>query len=499
MEIKYIFNLGELFEKVQLKPVFPDSKTFVDCTPKTDLNSIRERYNAEKNSIDFDLTAFVHEHFILPKNYATNYKSNKQLPVSAHIESLWDVLTRKPEESHNSLIPLPHSYVVPGGRFREIYYWDSYFTMLGLQISNRVDLLENMVDNFSDLIRRFGYIPNGNRTYYLDRSQPPFFACMVHLLSEEKGENTLVKYLPSLQNEYDFWMKGSDELTKGNNCNRRVVIMPDGNILNRYCDGNEFPRPEAYKEEIKWTKNVADKKTMYLNLRGACESGWDFSSRWYKHENDFSSIHTTDIIPVDLNCLLHFLEQTISKGYDLSGDSSGSVKFKTLAAKRAEAINKYCWNEQKRFYFDYDRREDKQKDWLTLAAAFPLYFHLASREQAQRVTEILKEKFVCNGGLLTTLETTNQQWDAPNGWAPLQWIAIKGLANYGFTDLAKDISTKWMHINEKVYEDTGKMMEKYNVVDTNLKAGGGEYPAQDGFGWTNGVFLALKKWMKEIG
>jgi len=495
METEYIFTLGELFEKVQLKPVFPDSKTFVDCTPKTDLSSIRDHYNAEKDSKDFDLTAFVHEHFILPKNYATDYKSNKQLPVSEHIENLWEVLTREPQESHNSLIPLPHSYVVPGGRFREIYYWDSYFTMLGLQVSKRVDLIENMVDNFSDLIRRFGYIPNGNRTYYLSRSQPPFFACMVSLLAEEKGEDTIVKYLPSLQKEYDFWMTGSDALTVDDNYNRRVVLMPDGHIMNRYCDGNEFPRPEAYKEEVKWTKDVADKKTMYLNLRGACESGWDFSSRWYKHENDFSSIHTTDIIPVDLNCLLLYLEQTVAKGYELSGDSSSSEKFKSLANKRAEAIQKYCWNEEKGFYFDHDWRDNKQKEWLTVAAAFPLYFGVSTEKQADSVASILKGKFLGNGGLLTTLETTNQQWDAPNGWAPLQWIAIIGLAKYGQVDLAKEIAGRWMHINEKVYENTGKMMEKYNVVDTNLKAGGGEYPAQDGFGWTNGVYLALEKWM----
>jgi alpha,alpha-trehalase len=318
---------------------------------------------------------------------------------------------------------------------------------------------------------------------------------MVSLLAEEKGGDTIVKYLPSLQKEYDFWMTGSDALTADHNYNRRVVLMPDGDIMNRYCDGNEFPRPEAYKEEVKWTKDVADKKSMYLNLRGACESGWDFSSRWYKHENDFSSIHTTDIIPVDLNCLLLYLEQTVANGYELAGDSSSSEKFKSLANKRAEAIQKYCWNEEKGFYFDYDWRDNKQKDWLTVAAAFPLYFGVAAEKQADSVASILKEKFLGNGGLLTTLETTNQQWDAPNGWAPLQWIAIMGLAKYGHTDLAKEIATRWMHINEKVYENTGKMMEKYNVVDTNLKAGGGEYPAQDGFGWTNGVYLALEKWM----
>jgi len=102
---------------------------------------------------------------------------------------------------------------------------------------------------------------------------------------------------------------------------------------------------------------------------------------------------------------------------------------------------------------------------------------------------------LCAGGLISTLETTNQQWDAPNGWAPLQWISIQGLAKYGFTDLAKEITKRWMDINRRVYDATGKLMEKYNVVSTEIKAGGGEYPTQDGFGWTNGVYLALDKWL----
>ena len=134
-----------------------------------------------------------------------------------------------------------------------------------------------------------------------------------------------------------------------------------------------------------------------------------------------------------------------------------------------------------------------QKKSLTLAAAFPLFFEIASGSQAERVAKILKQHFLQPGGLISTTETTGQQWDAPNGWAPLQWIAIIGLRNYKQDELAKEIARRWMNINEKVYHDTGKMMEKYNVVETDLKAGGGEYPSQDGFGWTNGVYLALEK------
>jgi alpha,alpha-trehalase len=411
---------------------------------------------------------------------------------------LWDVLKRNPEVTSDSLISLPHPYIVPGGRFREIYYWDSYFTMLGLQVSGRIEMIQNMVDNFSYLIDTIGYIPNGNRTYYLGRSQPPFFACMVNLLIEEKSKNILINYLPQLEKEYNFWMKGIDELNDSNLSVNRVALLPDGSILNHYWDENDTPRPESFKEDVELAHEAKDKKNMYRHLRAAAESGWDFSSRWFKNSNDFSTIHTTEIMPVDLNCLLLNLEKSIAEAYQLKSDTLSSNKFKTLANKRKQAIEKYCWNEEKGFYFDYDYVQNQQKISLTLAGVFPLFFEIASQEQANAIGAILQEKFVSFGGVITTTETTNQQWDSPNGWAPLQWIVIQGLTKYGQTDLAKDIAKRWMNLNEKVYANTGKMMEKYNVVDTGLEAGGGEYPAQDGFGWTNGVYLALYKWMKNI-
>ena len=491
MEIKNIFSLGELFEQVQLQKIFPDSKTFVDCTPKKDLSFIRDRYEAEKRDENFNLSSFVHEYFNEPSEVSTGYKSNKDSSVKGHIEMLWDVLTRQPVKTNDSLVFIPHSYIVPGGRFREIFYWDSFFTMLGLQVSNRVDMIQNMIDNFSYLIDTIGYIPNGNRSYFIGRSQPPFFACMVQLLAEEKGKNILINYLPQLEKEYHFWMKGSDVLDDDNTSVNRVALLPDGSILNHYWDENNFPRPEAYKEEIELTKSSRDKEITYRHLRAACESGWDFSSRWFKDGKDFSTIHAADIIPVDLNCLLLNLEKTIAEAYDLLGNKKYVEKFITLAAKRKDAIDKYCWNEEKGFYFDYDQITFSQKNSLTLAAVFPLYFGVASQAQADKVSDKIERHFLQPGGLITTTETTKQQWDAPNGWAPLQWIAIIGLKNYQHHELAKEIAKRWMNINEKVYHNTGKMMEKYNVMATDLLAGGGEYKTQDGFGWTNGVYLAL--------
>ncbi|MEO8720498.1 MAG: alpha,alpha-trehalase TreA [Ginsengibacter sp.] len=497
MEIKNIFSLGELFEKIQTGEIFPDSKTFVDCTPNSDFSSIHDCYINEKDKEGFSLTDFVNKHFILPTTFSENYVPLKNRTIIQHIEGLWDVLTRETKESNNSLIPLPHSYVVPGGRFREMFYWDSYFTMLGLIISRRIDLIQNMVDNFAYLIDQYGYIPNGNRTYFLGRSQPPFFALMIQLLSEEKGDNVLLKYLPQLEKEYSFWMKGIDQVSTNIPSVFRVALMPDKNILNHYWDESDAPRPEAYRQELALAKDTEEKNKLYRNLRAAAESGWDFSSRWFKNKLEFSSIHTTEIIPVDLNCLLLNLEQTISKAYLLADNKDLSKTFEIHAAKRSAAINTYCWNEENKFYFDYDYVENKNTDSLNLAAVFPLFFKIASDKQAADVAKKLKEKFLSAGGLVTTTETTDQQWDAPNGWAPLQWMSVKSLANYEFLDLAAEIASRWMELNKKVYESTGKMMEKYNVVDANLIAGGGEYPAQDGFGWTNGVYLALSKWMSQ--
>jgi alpha,alpha-trehalase len=493
MDTDHIFSLGELFEQVQMKNIFSDGKTFVDCTPSDNLSSIRNRYESEKNKPGFDLSDFIHENFTLPMQVSTVYKSDTERPIKEHLEMLWDVLGRQPKESHDSLINLPHPYLVPGGRFREIYYWDSYFTMLGLQVSGRVDMIQNMVDNFSFLVDTIGYIPNGNRTYYIGRSQPPFFACMIKLFSEEKGENILVEYLASMIKEYDFWMKGTNQLSVTTTAVNRVTLLPDGSILNHYWDENDTPRPESFKEDVELAGHAKDEKIIYRHLRAGAESGWDFSSRWFRNRKDFSTIHTTEIIPVDLNCLLHNLEITIAEGFQLSGDVVSADKYRGLADNRKKAILDYCWNDGKGFFTDYDYVVSGQTESLTLAAVFPLFFNIASQIQANKVAEIIEKYFLKTGGLITTTETTDQQWDAPNGWAPLQWIAIKGLQNYGHYDLAKKIAKRWMQLNEKVYKNTGKMMEKYNVVSTDLLAGGGEYPAQDGFGWTNGVYLALEK------
>lgn len=493
MDHQKIFSQHPLFEDVQLEKIFPDGKTFVDCIPIDSPELINQKYLSVKGQPGFSLRAFVMENFQLPVIYNTPYTTNTRQSIEQHIEELWDVLTRKPGDEKGSLIPLPYPYIVPGGRFGEIYYWDSYFIMLGLKASGKEMMLESMINNLSYLIDTIGYIPNANRNYYCGRSQPPFYSLMIKLLMDIKGREILPQYLPCLEKEYRYWMKDADRLDDNTTSLRRVVKMPGGEILNRYWDENDTPRPEAYCWDTGLAKAAGiEPSVTYRHLRAAAESGWDFSSRWCR-SNSLSGIHTTDIIPVDLNCLLWYLETLISKAYELNREKEKARQYKSLKEQREKAIQLYCWSTDRQFYFDYSISERKHTNHFTIAAAFPLFFGIAQNTQARSVAVTLRERFLYPGGMATTLRTTGQQWDAPNGWAPLQWITIIGLENYGYHELARSVAHRWIKLNMDVFNRTGKLMEKYNVVDTLLEAGGGEYPGQDGFGWTNGVLAALIK------
>ncbi|HEU4472109.1 MAG TPA: alpha,alpha-trehalase TreA [Flavisolibacter sp.] len=482
---------GELFTDVQMGRIFPDNKTFADCIPRRDPKEILKAYRAIKANpgIRFSLRLFIEEHFIIPDSSKSLYETRSQ-DVAAHINSLWTVLRRQKDSAveGSSLLPLPYPYIVPGGRFREIYYWDSYFTMLGLKESGEHELIESMISNFAYLINTYGHIPNGNRTYYLSRSQPPFFSLMLDLLAEIKGPSVYALYLPALEKEYSYWMDKSAKT-------RHVVKMPDGSILNRYFDQLNIPRQESYFEDVQTAARLPPEKRglLFRNLRSAAESGWDFSSRWMKNGRDLSSIQTISLVPVDLNCLLYHLEKTLSRAYMETGNRVRASYLRQVAQKRKKAINRYCWSPAEGWFTDYDLGAGKPSRSKTLAGMFPFFLSLADSARIVFAAGQLDKVFLKPGGLVTTSQNTGQQWDAPNGWAPLQWISIIGLEKYGEQALAKVVAERWVRLNKKVFASTGKLMEKYNVVDLELEAGGGEYPSQDGFGWTNGVLLALIK------
>ncbi|MEQ9425800.1 MAG: alpha,alpha-trehalase TreF [Cyclobacteriaceae bacterium] len=481
-------DLGQLFHDVQMQRIFPDGKTFVDYTPKYTITDINKSYSAGVT----DLKVFVKENFNRFPEIDLPAIDNANLTLEEHLPNHWDYLTRQPDttEVSGSLLPLPNPYVVPGGRFREVYYWDSYFTMLGLEVSGRVDLIKNMVDNFAYLIDVYGHIPNGNRTYYLSRSQPPFFSSMVMLLAEIEGVESVFKYRPQLEKEYAFWMNGVHEISENQNSANRVVKLGDY-TLNRFWDDVVEPRPESYKEDFELGEQADDTEQLYRHLKAGAESGWDFSTRWFSDYENLSTIRTTDVLPIDLNCLLYHLESSIAAIYAAEGESDLADIFEEKADARKLAINAIFWNDELAYYTDYLWEEEKSSEFITAATAAPLFFEVADQQKADLVAMAIRDQLLLDGGVVTTLVESGQQWDFPNGWAPLQWMAIKGLLNYGHDDLAREIASRWMKINREVFAETGKMMEKYNVADLEVEAGGGEYPTQDGFGWTNGVALKI--------
>ena len=491
-------DLGALYHDVELAAVFPDSKTFADARPRQAPDEISARYDVERRSPGFSLKTFVEQHFALPVSVGGDLRPEASTGMEEHIRALWPMLMRSADttDAHSTLIPLPNSYVVPGGRFREVYYWDSYFTMLGLVQSGRTEVVRSMLDNFAHLIATVGHIPNGNRTYYLSRSQPPFYAAMVGLYARATDTTKALPYLSALEAEHAFWMDGADRLTPGG-AYRRVVRLGDGAVLNRYWDDTPEPRPESYREDFTLGQTVpeASREAFYRNVKAAAESGWDFSSRWMRDPKDLRTLETTDLAPVDLNSLLFNLELTIAALRRFRagpGDATVAARFTAASETRRQALLAHAYDSAGGFFFDVRwRTGERVTDRPSLAAAAPLFFGVATPEQGRATADRLERDFLKPGGFVTTLVASGQQWDAPNGWPPLEWLTIEGVRRYGRGDLADRAADQWLALNRKTYASTGKMTEKYDVMDLTRPAGGGEYPTQDGFGWTNGVALAL--------
>lgn len=491
---------AELFEAVQSARLLGDSKTFVDAIPKSAPESLLSAFRAERERADFDLAAFVEAHFLLPETTSEPASDPDDLPIVDYIEQLWECLTRAADTAveHSSLIPLPNRYVVPGGRFREVYYWDSYFTMLGLADAGRVDLICDMVENFAYLIDAIGFIPNGNRSYYCTRSQPPYFALMVELLADLSDDTDVrVRFLPQLKAEYAYWMDGSDTLSADKPAHRRVVNSP-ATPLNRYWDDAATPRQESYAEDRKLAAAMTgDSGQLYRDIRAGAESGWDYSPRWFADAHSMQTIRTTHVVPVDLNTLLYKLEDTIARTCAESGDASGAAVFASLARSRKRLLQTLFFDDETGMFMDLSLPDFGHTGTLTIAAAYPLYFGLATEDQAARVAERIHRDFLKAGGWVTSNYDSGEQWDSPNGWAPMQWITYCGLKRYGYRAEAHEGARRWVKNNIAVYREHGCLMEKYNVVSSGLAGTGGEYEVQAGFGWTNAVLLRLMKELAE--
>lgn len=474
---------GPLFTAVQERDILADGKAFVDAVPKRPVGDIMADF-AKLARDDWALASFVAENFDLPPaaNDLTSDPIAAEMPLRARIRAMWPDLARSPADAapNSSALPVRHRHLVPGGRFREIYYWDSFFSMLGLVRDGETELANGIVEAMTDLIEDHGHVPNGARTYFLGRSQPPLYHMMVSLI-DDSDPAVAGRRLNAMKREHAWWMDGASEIGPGESL-KHVARLADGSLVNRYWDPRDTPRDESWREDTA-TARGSDRPAVdvYRDLRAGAESGWDFSSRWLDGA-DLSSIRTTAIAPIDLNAFLYGLETKIAE----RSERTDAARYRALATTRRETLCKHFWNERDGFFFDYDLEQAAQRSRSSAAALTPLLVGVATQSQADRTARFVRNHYVAPGGLRTTLLNSGEQWDHPNGWAPLQWIAVTGLRQHGHDALAHEIAVRWVATVEQTYAKTGLIYEKYDVEAGAIGAGG-EYAPQTGFGWTNGV------------
>ena len=408
------------------------------------------------------------------------------------------------------LLYLPRPYVVPGGRFNEMYGWDSYFIQVGLLRDDEIPLARDMVDNFVYEIANYGTILNANRTYYLTRSQPPFLTEMILGVFERTHDRAwLESTWPSVERYYRFWTT-------------EPHLIPDLG-LSRYFDLGEGPAPEVLADERdaagrthydrvrefyrthevsdydvrEYYDRAADRLTplFYKGDRSMRESGFDLSNRFGPFNVDI--IHYA---PVCLNALLYRMEREAGEIATILGRPDAG-EWPARAATRRTKIDRYLWDADAGLYFDYNYETRRRRPYPFATTFYPLWAGAASAQQARRVAAHLPA-FEAPGGILTSTRVTGNQWDAPYGWAPLQMIAVGGLRRSGYGGAADRISRKFVDMVADDFAAHGTIVEKYDVRRRTSDLGAGirfGYAAnQIGFGWTNGVLLELLAGLGEL-
>lgn len=392
------------------------------------------------------------------------YKNKDIQCTIEYIDKFWNELIKKsPPYTKNELFYLPNPYAVPGGIFQQLFYWDSYFIILGLKISKSNELIKGIVENFLYEMKTFGIIPNSSEIAHLSRSQPPFLTSMIEEVWDGDKEWLRTAYEVAKIEYNDVWMNPKTHYNE--------MIG-----LNRYYDN--LDRMLKVQGEAYLYFDRINIPSEFLQERTEAESGWDYTSRFHNKCRDF--------IPIDLNSLIYKYEVDLLKFAQILDLQDEVNNWQRKASKRKELMNKYLWNKKYGVYFDFNYEYHKQYLNYSLATFYPLWAGVASFKQANSLVKIIP-MFLHNGGMVTSLTKSGHQWDYPNGWAPLQWIVIKGLKNYGFEEESLEIAACWIHICTKMFMKYGKLYEKYNVVDFNIDTGG-RYPLQEGFGWTNGVY-----------
>jgi len=429
------------------------------------------------------------------------------------------------------LLYLPNPYIVPGGRFNEMYGWDSYFIILGLLRDGRTELARGMVENFLFEIENYGTILNANRTYFLTRSQPPFLAAEIVAVYEAERASGHAD-LAWLERAYGLASKDYESWN-------RPPHLAGSTGLSRYYDFGEGPAPEGLQDEaghyravmeyflanpekadsyvvdiiagkpnadtigFTFTMQVCENtaagtkcnpfrttslsRDFYKGDRAMRESGFDISFRFGPY-----GAATDHYAPVCLNSLLYRTEKDLEQVSSILGKKADAEKWHQRAESRKDLINRYLWDPSRGLFFDYNFEKGAKSSYEYISTFYPLWAGLATSAQADAVAGNLK-LFEHPGGLAMSGTESGAQWDYPYGWAPTQLIAIEGLRRYGKTADADRVSYKFLSTVAENFRRDGTIREKYNVVtrssETHVEAG--YHMNVVGFGWTNGAFLEL--------
>ncbi|KAH8254403.1 hypothetical protein KR032_009879 [Drosophila birchii] len=522
-----IYCTGDLLHTIQMAKLFADSKTFVDMKlnnppAKTlaDFEALMEAKNRTPSRED--LKQFVDEYFS-PKGTElevwtpTDWKENPSFldlipdpdlkQWGMELNNIWRDLGRKMKDDvlknpeYYSIIPVPNPVIIPGGRFIEFYYWDSYWIIRGLLYSEMHDTARGMIENFMSIVKRIGFIPNGGRVYYHGRSQPPLLTGMVKSYVDFTNDDLFaINALEVLEHEYEYFVNNHTVQVKGHN-------------LTVYRDSSTGPRPESYSEDVETAENFDTeeaKEDHYSELKSAAESGMDFSSRWFINENgtnvgNLTHLKTRSIVPVDLNAFLYWNAKLIAEFHAKAGNIEKVTEYETKAQKLLLGIQEVLWNEEVGCWLDYDMINEKPRNYFAPTNLSPLWVKAFNISDTEKISKSVLNYIAENkldsfpGGVPNTLYQTGEQWDFPNVWAPMQYIVVEGLNNLNTPEaknLSKTWAIRWVKSNFKAYSDNFHMYEKYNAEQFGGHGGGGEYGVQTGFGWSNGVII---EWLSKHG
>ena len=606
-----VYCQGDLLSAVQTAGVFEDCKEFVDMPLRHDPEAVLQAFQAIPQPLRRDphvLRAFLAQHFhppgadlvphvpedhtdepallgacwVLvtmsrpqspqPTHLPTQNKTHQTATLAGHgeyrrwaaeLNQFWKQLTRRVHadvEAHPqrySILRRAHPVVVPGGRFRESYYWDSYWIVLGLLACDMKDTARGLVQNLLDDVADFGFVPNGGRVYYLNRSQPPLLSEMLLALVEHDPAGADLAFvqraLGLLEAEHRFWMAEGEHAV--------AVAGRDGqrHVLNRYYTASNHPRPESFREDLQHAGQADCATSFYADIAAGAESGWDFSSRWIRPaaatagpepeplplpHYPLERIATTAVLPVDLNTYLYRMERNMARLHDyllarqtqqqppqqqplaatlLPPDSRASFVapkahlFAEASARRALAMEQLLWDPESGAWTDHwlgststgkptggngGRGREDVRPASNFAPLWgrvldnPALAPVAAARKAQAVAALKASGLLQVGGVQTTAVDTVQQWDGANVWAPLVHMVVDGLEGVGSpeaAEMARSLAKAWLESNYLGWANTGQMHEKYNARLPGARGEGGEYLPQVGFGWTNGVVLHFLK------